>query len=257
MKLPRKAQLTQFWLRYRYYWPYAILVAGIIIAACILFAPSSAANDGPAKTVSQSLTDLSSCTDATRFDCYSDYFKSRTTTTSAKTALAELKQLYDQGDSYAISQCHQIAHQIGHAGYDKYKTLAHAFESGDTFCWSGYYHGVTERAVAILGKDKLKGDANNICKDLATAKQYSFEHYNCVHGLGHGFMAVDNYNLFDALKTCDLLTDSWERASCYGGVFMENVMVDVRQNGKSDFLKADQPMYPCTAVEESYKYQCY
>ncbi|HSX29423.1 MAG TPA: hypothetical protein VLE73_02590 [Candidatus Saccharimonadales bacterium] len=262
MKVPKgvgaraSKRLKKLWRRYGKYAPIAVIVLGLLIAAAIIFMPSLGAKDTAIKPV-RSLSELASCKPETKFQCYSTYFQAETKSANPKTALAEMQQLYDQGDEYVVSQCHQLAHQVGHAGYDKYGSLGKAFENGDNFCWSGYYHGITEQAVGKMGRDEIKKQANNICKDLAKHKRYSFDHYNCVHGLGHGFMAVDNYNLFTALKTCDLLKDSWERSSCYGGVFMENVMVDVRQDGKSDYLKPDQPMYPCTAVAESYKYQCY
>lgn len=239
--------------RHRAVIPMAIVAVAAVVAAVLLLWPKAT----PDQPSMRSLQELAACPAATQFDCYSTYFTAKTHAAAPKQALAELKQLYDQGDAYAKSQCHQLAHEIGHAGYAKYGTLAAAYTKGDTFCWSGYYHGVTEEAVGKMGGDRIKKEANTICAELQQAKPYSFDHYNCVHGLGHGFMTVDDFHLFNALKTCDLLSDAWNRSSCYGGVFMENVMVEVRQNGKSEYLKPDQPMYPCTAVEEAYKYQCY
>lgn len=37
---------------------------------------------------------------------------------------------------------------------------------------------------------------------------------------------------------------------------MENVMANIN-NGHSKYLKDDEPMYPCTAVDDQYKQQCY
>lgn len=252
----RRNPISHFLLRYRRLLPFGIVAAGVLLAAVIVLAPSGK-QDGAAPTTMRSLAELQDCPADGQFDCYATYFEATTTEKDAKVALADLKQLYDQGDGYAKSQCHQLAHEIGHAGYAKYGTLAAAYTKGDAFCWSGYYHGVTEEAVGAMGAARIKEEANSICKDLAASKQYSFDHYNCVHGLGHGFMTVDDFNLFNALKTCDLLNDAWERSSCYGGVFMENVMVAVREDGVSEYLKPDQPLYPCTAVETAYKQQCY
>src|SRR5205085_119777 len=71
------------------------------------------------------------------------------------------------------------------------------------------------------------------------------------------FMAIDGYELPNALKSCDLITDSWEETSCYGGVFMENIMVAARENGNSKYLKKDDLVYPCNFVEQPYMQQCY
>src|SRR5215207_9412506 len=202
MKVPARA-VRKFIRKHRNYLPFVIVAVGALVAAYILFMPKTAGRQVSVANVNQ----LATCPEATKFDCYSGYFEKQALTTNPKTALTEMKQLYDNGDGYVISQCHQLAHWVGHAGFKKYGTLAKAYTNGDTFCWSGYYHGVTEEAVGAMGGERIKSEANLICKELADTKQYSFEHYNCVHGLGHGFMAVDSYNLFTSLKTCDLLVN--------------------------------------------------
>jgi len=114
-----------------------------------------------------------------------------------------------------------------------------------------------EAIVAKIGPDKILTEAGTICGDLAENEPYSFYHYNCVHGLGHGFMGIQDNELFKSLETCDTLNDEWERGSCYSGVFMENVMTQYNANRSSKYLKADQPLYPCTDVEDKYKTECY
>ena len=75
--------------------------------------------------------------------------------------------------------------------------------------------------------------------------------------MGHGLLSIQDDNLFTALKTCDTYDGSWQQDSCYGGVFMENVMNEVNPGSHSDYLKQDDPLYPCTAVDARYKQQCY
>jgi hypothetical protein len=82
-------------------------------------------------------------------------------------------------------------------------------------------------------------------------------HFGCAHGLGHGFMGVLENELFESLEVCDTLNDGWEREACYGGVFMENVMAMDNPSHPSKYLRADQPLYPCTEVETRYKNECY
>ncbi len=53
--------------------------------------------------------------------------------------------------------------------------------------------------------------------------------------------------------TCDALTDRWERRSCYGGVFMQNVMV----LSGSKHLRPDDPLYPCADLADRYRAMCY
>lgn len=229
--------------------PLIILALALLIAGVVLVAPWPGGKD--------SLASLQACPQATQFKCYSAYLQHKTNTVSAEAALADLQTLYQNNDDLAKRECHQLTHQIGHAAYQKYGSLPAAYRQGGSFCWSGYYHGVTEKAVGDMGPERIKNEANTICSSLAQAQRYSFSHYNCVHGLGHGFMAVDSFNLFKALSSCDLLADSWDRESCYGGVFMENIMVTTREDGHSDYLRPEEPMYPCTAVDTPYKLMCY
>lgn len=196
------------------------------------------------------------CPDSQNYVCFSKYFRSRTNASSPKVALAELSELAKK-NSFVLSQCHQLTHSVGHAAFDKYGSLSKAYSLGDSYCWSGYYHGVTESAVGVMSKQQLKSQLNTICAELAESSRYSFDHYNCAHGLGHGLLGVEDDNLFVALATCDSLNDPWEKSSCYGGAFMENVMIESREKGKSQYLRADEPMYPCTAVAIAYKDQCY
>lgn len=190
------------------------------------------------------------------FRCYAKYYAILTYNHDPSKAFADVRTAYDK-DDYVKSQCHQIVHIIGRTAFKKYGSLAASYPKGDNFCWSGYYHGATEQAIGDIGGDKIKQQANAICAEIANKSRYSFDHFNCVHGLGHGFMSIDSYELFTSLQTCDLLTDQWDKSSCYGGVYMENVMVAVRENGYSKYLKADDLLYPCNAVDSKYKEQCY
>jgi hypothetical protein len=69
-------------------------------------------------------------------------------------------------------------------------------------------------------------------------------------------MVVSNNHLFDSLKLCDNLSGTWEQNSCYGGVYMENVILD-NLGEHTDYLKPNDPIYPCNAVEQKYKTSCY
>jgi hypothetical protein len=185
-----------------------------------------------------------------------DYYKSIVDTYGVSVAFSDLKKRYAE-DPFVVTMCHPLTHVIGREAMGKlYPTVAAAYAHGDSFCWSGYYHGVLETAIKTIGKDELNSQMNAICADIPGKSTYSFEYYNCVHGLGHGVMGVNDDDLFLALGVCDRLTGDWEQQSCESGVFMENIMEYTRE-GVSHDLKLDQPLYPCTAVNDKYKYQCY
>ena len=188
--------------------------------------------------------------------CLENSYHTYTEQKGVAAAFVKLKAAY-KTDPNVQSYCHQITHVIGRTEADKVNNVAVAYAQGDNFCWSGYYHGVMESIVIKVGAKNLASALPTICAQLKAKQPYSFEHYNCVHGLGHGVMDVTNSDLFKSLSMCDLLTDTWEQQSCYGGAFMENEMDEVNPDHHTAYLKADQPMYPCTAVGNQYKSQCY
>lgn len=162
-----------------------------------------------------------------------------------------------QVSTYVRSNCHQIAHIIGRAAGKKYADVTKAYEDGDDFCSSGYYHGVLEAALTITDKDTILGKLNDICSGVKAEGIYKLKHYNCVHGLGHGLMQLHDNELFLSLNSCDTVIDNWERQSCLGGVFMENVMNEFNPGHETKYLKSDDLLYPCNAVDDYYKEPCY
>jgi len=193
---------------------------------------------------------------AESMSCLQGHYQTLAKTKGVTAAFAELKKTYES-DGSVRAYCHQIAHAIGRQAAETAKDVSSAYSEGDNFCWSGYYHGVMETIIRKIGAANVAAQVPLICQPLKLAQPYSFYHYNCVHGVGHGIMDVKQGDLFASLTVCDTLTDQWERESCYGGVFMQNVMDELDDDhGKPDF-KDDDPMYPCTAVNDKYKEQCY
>jgi hypothetical protein len=70
-------------------------------------------------------------------------------------------------------------------------------------------------------------------------------------------MAIQQNELFQALHTCDTLVDKWESDASYGGVFMENIMAQNNPSHPSQYLRPEQPLYPCTRVDTRYAEECY
>lgn len=195
------------------------------------------------------------------YSCYKKELNDIVSQTDPEHATSFIQQQYTSV-AYVKSNCHQLMHIVGRAAYAKYNDLAETFTHGSQYCNGGYYHGLSEQLGNENGLAYLKQSANKLCMPIAAKKgRYSFYHYNCVHGMGHAFMEVTGGELFDSLSGCDLIKDSWERSSCYGGVFMQNIMIEQSPDDSVDhtskYLKSDDPMYPCTAVQDKYKQQCY
>lgn len=189
------------------------------------------------------------------FDCYQTYYQGLVKSFGVAAAFTQLKLQYPS-NSYVQAQCHPLTHIIGQAAVTLYSSVSEAFLHGDSYCWSGYYHGVMEGVVAKVGRANFPAGLNTYCADIPGKDKYSFDYFNCVHGLGHAVMDYTTDELFNSLKMCDGLSGDWEKTSCYGGVFMENVIID-NKNHFTKFLKPDDLLYPCDAVDQPYKQQCY
>lgn len=190
--------------------------------------------------------------------CWGAYYEDLAHERGALTALHDLKRRYDKG-GYARSFCHGALHKIGTVAADEFGTIAEAYKRGDTFCRAGYYHGVLEKIFGEAdegGGAELLSTLNSICAGIAGKSRYSYAYFACVHGIGHGLMAYFNHDVFQSLAGCKTLRGNWEQGSCHGGVFMENVTADSPEM-PSKYLKGDDPLYPCTAVADEYRYTCY
>ncbi len=194
------------------------------------------------------------CSNSEGSMCWSEYYATLLADEGAEAALADLKQRVAEGGG-AKTFCHPILHDIGAHAAREYGSLAEAFKHGDSVCRAGYYHGVLEGVFGESG-DQLLESLDGICASVSGRERYSYEYFSCVHGIGHGLMAYFQHDVFESLSGCDRLSGEWEQESCYGGVFMENVMSDTSEI-PSRFFQKEDPMYPCTAVRERYRVPCY
>ena len=159
--------------------------------------------------------------------------------------------------SAKFGSCHATAHQAGRYAYEIYNEESFKLCSGE--CHSGCYHGATEAYFKDHGTANLSENLNLLC----SSELNGFFAHQCIHGIGHGLMAWTNYDLPEALKSCNLL--SQRQDSCWTGVFMENIVgglskTDIDKGGDFDhFTKYlnDDPQYPCAIVEDKYKPSCY
>lgn len=233
-----------------------------VLVAVLVLAGAYAISWQIIRTANHTLTyvpkSIAECQQATAKDyrCYAKYYADLAYNQGNAAAFKDMEQAYNT-DGFVKAECHQLSHIVGRTSFEKSGSLEKAYSEGNNFCWSGFYHGAIEQAISSLGADKIKQDTANICGSFAKKELYSFNHFNCVHGLGHGLMAVASYNLHDSLKLCDNTNLAWEQESCYGGVFMENVMVASRGDGTTAYLDPARPLHPCKEVGSKYKQQCY
>ncbi|WP_420130565.1 hypothetical protein [Longimicrobium sp.] len=119
---------------------------------------------------------------------------------------------------------HALAHGLGIAAYRTPETLATTFAACPPTQMSGCYHGVVQGYFLSLARQgRLPGtpELNAMCEPH---RGTTFLFFQCAHGVGHGLMAVHDNHVPMSLDACDLASDKFIRDSCYGGVFMENVV---------------------------------
>lgn len=162
-------------------------------------------------------------------------------------------RLLKKAETYTGEDCHQAAHYLGRAAYEEFGPAAFALSSHE--CQSGSFHGATEALFASRGTANLEEDVATIC---AAADNPFFRH-QCIHGVGHGLLAWTSYELHDALPLCDRMPTEADKGSCYSGVFMENVVGGLtgQMGHVTQFLKDDDPHFPCDIVDERYQVPCY
>lgn len=188
---------------------------------------------------------------------------------------------------------HALAHGLGISAYRSPETLAATFADCPPSQMSGCYHGVIQGyflAVQRQGGAVGTAEMDALC---APHRESAFLFFQCVHGMGHGLMALHGNHLPMALEACDQASDGYVRETCYAGAFMENVVQVTHphhtaaghagtmghggdehaghgaapadehaghggmDHGEWQALDRARPLYPCTAVDARYHAACY
>lgn len=195
---------------------------------------------------------------------------------------------------------HGLTHMIGIRGYRGAAAMGESFEACTAMHQSGCYHGVVQAYFNELRQDHGMGALTTerldaVCAPYRGPDGDQWRRFQCLHGMGHGVMLVQDNHLKRALLACDLLSDGWDREVCYGGAFMENVMgvlaphhahvgdpADPEPGAEHDHhhhdphadhaghaapvASAEDPFpaidpddlhYPCSALDDRYQMACY
>ena len=182
--------------------------------------------------------------------CTAERYSVLVRTDSAARAMRAFKADYRRNPTVR-AECHDLTHVIGRAAGKKYGDVARAYRDGDRFCGSGYFHGVVEEIVREGGGGVAPDE---VCAGLRERRPRSVDHFNCSHGLGHGFMQVREDDVRASLRDCDRLRSSFERENCYAGVFMQNVMNE--DSNEAQLLDADRPLSICERLPARYGEAC-
>jgi len=170
-----------------------------------------------------------------------------------------MRLLIEQSGGGSQYDCHQQAHKIGGVGYKIEKEKS--FQSCDASCHSGCYHGAMESFLSEKGTANLAEDITAVCKKFETG----FGNFECLHGVGHGVLAYVDYDMPGAIKECQKLPDNFSQNSCYGGMFMENILTgqglgaSAKTDHATNWVNRTDPYFPCDKIDKAYdvQYQCY
>ena len=164
-----------------------------------------------------------------------------------KFALMELRERV-KTDNALLRSCHALVHEIGHEAYKKYDDFGEAMKYQDEICNSGYLHGIIETHFS-KSADVFTA-MQTVCNPYPLGKYLSWQ---CYHGVGHGIMYYTSNDLPKSLGLCEKYENSFARATCANGVFMENFNTDQKLH-TSIFLKESDP---CQGQAPHHKGACY
>lgn len=256
--------------------PFAVLV---LVSAC-------SASQAPAQSSVQEAAERirDRCAEeADRSACYDGELGSIARTGEVGEAL-EIVEALSELDGSVLSDGHMYVHAIGIAAYDAERPFAETFMRCSELFHAGCYHGVIQAHFAETGALDEES-INALCRTVVEAGADRWTQFQCLHGIGHGVVIHHDHDLLRGLDGCDLLRDAWERSSCLGGAFMENVTnathphhaaltqsLDGAESGGMDHgahgdhasaaapfepIRESDPHYPCTVVEQHQKDECY
>ncbi|TSC75511.1 MAG: hypothetical protein G01um101430_353 [Parcubacteria group bacterium Gr01-1014_30] len=118
----------------------------------------------------------------------------------------------------------------------------------------GCQHGYFEYVLGRTGSETEAADL--ICSSLDESFSSKFRFY-CYHGVGHGVMMAQAYDLEGSLSVCDSFSEKYRIEGCWQGVFMENVNAAMRGQARAGIFSEENPLKPCDKTEDKYRYQCF
>ncbi len=202
-----------------------------------------------------------------KMSCFQQQLEEALKTGGTEQALS-LLEMFAREDSDALRETHPLVHHLGQRSFVHYGSAGEAMAHCRDVFWSGCYHGVLQAYLTSLPSVEAQHIVS-LCPATGTAADFLFKRYNCLHGIGHGVTIQFRFDVLKSLAHCDYLTSEWDRESCYGGVFMENIVTfqNARQAQHAhhhhdqapatSFMNAQDLLYPCTALSEKYLRSCY
>lgn len=150
---------------------------------------------------------------------------------------------------------HQMAHVVGRDTARDYGQNFKAFDLCPTTFNYGCSHGFFEYVLART--PNARKAATTICESLNPKTNLLIAGFTCYHGVGHGIMMAQGYDIHRSLKECNTMPDAKDQDGCWQGVFMENVNAGMQGRALPGYFRKRDPLSPCDKVANKYKHECY
>jgi hypothetical protein len=159
-----------------------------------------------------------------------------------------VQKMLDELDAF-YPVCHSQAHDLGKVILATEKDINKSIEMCGNSCTGGCFHGVLMEAFAgidfktddsegHIDLDSLKHKMRTICSDDHVSDIQRIG--NCAHGMGHALAYISNYNLKEALASCELFDAGPLIFYCTSGVFMEYDIVHGSDETPSLYYPCDK-----------------
>ncbi|MGH7583736.1 MAG: hypothetical protein ACREL5_10975, partial [Gemmatimonadales bacterium] len=140
-----------------------------------------------------------------KMSCWQDYFVKLARSDRVHITLGALSSLAAEHPDVARDG-HMFTHIIGIRAYHEGADVRSIFRSCTGLFQSGCYHGVIQAYLTEGGGGHLDTTrAVKLCDVIASDEADRWLRFQCVHGEGHGFDMMANWDLPTALKHCDWL----------------------------------------------------
>jgi hypothetical protein len=175
-------------------------------------------------------------------------------------------------------QGHALAHALGRYTIAQHNNDLSVIAQCREIFEAGCYHGVLEGYLATR-KSVDSPTVASICAPVERASPVHLRALECSHGLGHGLLARQGYDLQRALTACNYLGAADARDECHDGVFMENVvhgmgasMITVGDDALSahnhmmqmegdrahhEYFRKQDLAFPCDSIAAQYQSSCW
>ena len=118
-----------------------------------------------------------------------------------------MERLQQEGKVDRSVNDHDMAHSVGRETAKDYGSNFKAFDLCPITFNYGCSHGFFEYVLART--DTPKEAATTICESLTAPKDtFLIAGFTCYHGVGHGIMMAEAYNVQNSLKACNTLPNA-------------------------------------------------